>query len=175
MLKNRTMGTDNEYSIFIGNRKKRGGNGDLAGIEIGGGRLITLAQLGHRAQGLGSSLTYSLIGPYDGRRAFPDIFLENGSRLYYDMGHPEYCTPEEDNVLGAVKHDQAGMRVLNETSHLLQGRVDRGEVSYDLGRLRGQIVTHKNSQHNGISWGPHQSYQVERGDGAPSLREYRGI
>ena len=36
-------------------------------------------------------------------------FLENGARLYLDGGdHPEYATPECDDVMELVAHDKAG-------------------------------------------------------------------
>ncbi|PYN23526.1 MAG: Pup--protein ligase, partial [Candidatus Rokuibacteriota bacterium] len=38
-----------------------------------------------------------------------NVFLENGSRLYLDTGfHPEYATPECDDVAELVIHDKAG-------------------------------------------------------------------
>ncbi|HTZ09590.1 MAG TPA: proteasome accessory factor PafA2 family protein, partial [Acidimicrobiales bacterium] len=40
-----------------------------------------------------------------------NVFLENGARLYLDVGsHPEYATPECDNVVDLVTHDKAGER-----------------------------------------------------------------
>src|SRR5437660_2507377 len=46
-----------------------------------------------------------------------NVFLENGARLYLDVGsHPEYATPECDSVLDLVIHDKAGERILE---HLL--------------------------------------------------------
>ncbi len=42
-----------------------------------------------------------------------NVFLRNGARLYLDVGsHPEYATPECDNVLDLVAHDKAGERIL---------------------------------------------------------------
>ncbi len=46
-----------------------------------------------------------------------NVFLRNGARLYLDVGsHPEYATPECDDVIDLVTHDKAGERVL-EGSH----------------------------------------------------------
>src|ERR1700747_3881091 len=40
-----------------------------------------------------------------------NVFLRNGARLYLDVGsHPEYATPECDNVIELVTHDKAGER-----------------------------------------------------------------
>ena len=42
-----------------------------------------------------------------------NVFLENGARLYLDVGsHPEYATPECDDVEELVAHDKAGERIL---------------------------------------------------------------
>src|SRR5580700_3163315 len=38
-----------------------------------------------------------------------NVFLENGARLYLDVGsHPEYATPECDSIADLVVHDKAG-------------------------------------------------------------------
>ena len=38
-----------------------------------------------------------------------NVFLENGARLYLDVGsHPEYATPECDDISELVVHDKAG-------------------------------------------------------------------
>ncbi len=38
-----------------------------------------------------------------------NVFLENGARLYLDVGsHPEYATPECDKISDVVVHDKAG-------------------------------------------------------------------
>jgi hypothetical protein len=42
-----------------------------------------------------------------------NVFLENGARLYLDVGsHPEYATPECDQISDLVAHDKAGERIL---------------------------------------------------------------
>ena len=44
-----------------------------------------------------------------------NVFLENGARLYLDVGsHPEYATPECDSIHEVVVHDKAGERILEE-------------------------------------------------------------
>src|SRR5438067_8343847 len=38
-----------------------------------------------------------------------NVFLKNGARLYLDVGsHPEYATPECDDLIDLVAHDKAG-------------------------------------------------------------------
>ena len=47
-----------------------------------------------------------------------NVFLENGARLYLDVGsHPEYATPECDSLYDLVAHDRAGERVLEGLLH----------------------------------------------------------
>ncbi len=41
-------------------------------------------------------------------------FLFNGGRVYIDMGHIEYCTPECVSVTDVVRYDRAGDRLLLE-------------------------------------------------------------
>ena len=42
-----------------------------------------------------------------------NVFLRNGARLYLDVGsHPEYATPECDDLRELVAHDKAGERIL---------------------------------------------------------------
>ena len=42
-----------------------------------------------------------------------NVFLRNGARLYLDVGsHPEYATPECDDIVDLVTHDKAGERIL---------------------------------------------------------------
>lgn len=39
-------------------------------------------------------------------------FIPNGGRIYADLGHPEYATPECDNPLSATLYAEAGERLL---------------------------------------------------------------
>lgn len=41
-------------------------------------------------------------------------FLENGARLYVDLGHPEYSTPEVTNPLDLIRWEKAGDRILSD-------------------------------------------------------------
>ena len=48
-----------------------------------------------------------------------NVFLENGARLYLDTGfHPEYATPECDDVMDLVVYDKAGERIVEDLLHL---------------------------------------------------------
>jgi proteasome accessory factor A len=44
-----------------------------------------------------------------------NVFLENGGRLYLDVGsHPEFATPECDSIADVVTFDRAGDYILND-------------------------------------------------------------
>jgi hypothetical protein len=59
-----------------------------------------------------------------------NVFLENGARLYLDTGfHPEYATPECDDVAELVSHDKAGERILEDLRHQAEKRLREDELS----------------------------------------------
>ncbi|MGZ9826140.1 Pup--protein ligase [Tsukamurella ocularis] len=86
-----------------------------------------------------------------------NVFLQNGSRLYLDVGsHPEYATAECDSVLQLVTHDKAGERVLED---LL---LDAEQRLQDEG-IGGDIYLFKNNTDSaGNSYGCHENYLVGR-------------
>ena len=88
-----------------------------------------------------------------------NVFLENGSRLYLDVGsHPEYATPECDRITDAVTHDKAGEWIL---SQLVRGAEER---LHEEG-VRGEIYLFKNNTDSaGNSYGCHENYLTERDD-----------
>lgn len=88
-----------------------------------------------------------------------NVFLENGARLYLDVGsHPEYATPECDSILECVAHDRAGERVLE---NLVVGAEQRLR---DEG-IRGTIYLFKNNTDSaGNSYGCHENYLTTRSD-----------
>jgi len=86
-----------------------------------------------------------------------NVFLRNGARLYLSAGsHPEYATPECDNVLDLVAHDKAGERIL-------EGLVtDAGRRLREQG-ITGDIYLFKNNTDSaGNSYGCHENYLVDR-------------
>ena len=57
-------------------------------------------------------------------RMYPDVFLENGARFYQDIGcHPEYATPECDDVAELVAHDKAGERIITRLASTAERRM----------------------------------------------------
>lgn len=86
-----------------------------------------------------------------------NVFLENGARLYLDVGsHPEYATPECDNVASLVAHDKAGERILESLVTAAEMRLrDEG--------IAGQVYLFKNNTDSaGNSYGCHENYLVSR-------------
>lgn len=89
-----------------------------------------------------------------------NVFLENGARLYLDVGsHPEYATPECDALVDVVAHDKAGERILEDLVRAAEERlIEEG--------IRGDIYLFKNNTDSaGNSYGCHENYLVgRRGD-----------
>ena len=88
-----------------------------------------------------------------------NVFLENGARLYLDVGsHPEYATPECDSITDLVTHDKAGERILESLVHSAESRLrDEG--------IRGVVYLFKNNTDSaGNSYGCHENYLTSRRD-----------
>jgi len=146
----------------------------VSGVE--GCRLMASAELPRRIYGIETEygVTCTLRGQ---RRLSPDevarylfrkvvswgrssnVFLENGARLYLDVGsHPEYATPECDSILECVAHDRAGERVL-------EGLVTGAEQRLRDEGIRGTIYLFKNNTDSaGNSYGCHENYLTRRTD-----------
>ena len=94
------------------------------------------------------------------------MFLANGARLYLDVGsHPEYATPECDNVYDVIVHDKAGERILEQ---LLIGAEQRLTEE----GIRGDIYLFKNNTDSaGNSYGCHENFLTSRNDDIGSYSE----
>ena len=88
-----------------------------------------------------------------------NVFLQNGARLYLDVGsHPEYATPECDSIEDLVVHVKAGERILE--SLLVQAEQRLREEG-----IRGVIYLYKNNTDSaGNSYGCHENYLTSRRD-----------
>jgi len=86
-----------------------------------------------------------------------NVFLENGARLYLDVGsHPEYATPECDSLYDVVAHDRAGERIL-------EGLVESAERRLAEEGIRGDIYLYRNNTDSaGNSYGCHENYLIGR-------------
>ena len=76
-----------------------------------------------------------------------NVFLENGARLYLDVGsHPEYATPECDSIEDLVAHDKAGERILEGLPSRAEARLREEGIRGDRlpvqeqHRLGGQLL-----------------------------------
>ncbi|MEX0991974.1 MAG: Pup--protein ligase [Actinomycetota bacterium] len=86
-----------------------------------------------------------------------NVFLENGARLYLDVGsHPEYATPECDSVLDLVAHDKAGERILEALLSAAEVRLHEEGISGDV------YLFKNNTDSAGNSYGCHENYLVAR-------------
>ena len=129
-----------------------------------------------RRRVVGLETEYGISCTFDGRRTVPtedvarrmfrdviawgrssNVFLENGARLYLDVGsHPEYATPECADPLEVVVHERAGDRIVEDLAR-------RTEASLAEEGLRGRVrVFRNNTDFSGNSYGSHENYLVER-------------
>lgn len=77
-------------------------------------------------------------------------FLFNGGRVYIDMQHLEYCTPECVSTADVVRYDRAGDLLLLEAVQALglQGKV--------------QFIRNNIDHYTGATFGCHENYSLER-------------
>ncbi len=95
-----------------------------------------------------------------------NVFLENGSRLYLDVGsHPEYATAECDSLTDLVAQDKAGETILREL-------VEHAQAQLSEEGIRGDIFLFKNNtDSSGNSYGCHENYCIERIDDLTRLEQ----
>lgn len=88
-----------------------------------------------------------------------NVFLENGARLYLDVGsHPEYATPECDQLTDLVAHDKAGEVILCRL-------VQAAELRLKEEGIKGHVYVFKNNTDSaGNSYGCHENYLTLRND-----------
>jgi proteasome accessory factor A len=77
-------------------------------------------------------------------------FLFNGGRLYLDMGHVEYCTPECLNLADVVAYDRAG-------EHLLQQGLDELSLADEVSFIKNNI-----DHYTSATFGCHENYLLRR-------------
>lgn len=88
-----------------------------------------------------------------------DVFLENGARLYVDVGeHPEYASPECARAREAVVADRAGEEIMRLLAESANERLrERGIRLYVL-----KNNTDGYGLGQGHAWGCHENYQIPR-------------
>src|SRR5262245_16684476 len=77
-------------------------------------------------------------------------FLFNGGRIYIDMGHLEYCTPECLSLIDVLRYDHAGDALVMQA---VKGLRLSSEVSF----IRNNI-----DHYTGATFGCHENYLVRR-------------
>lgn len=77
-------------------------------------------------------------------------FLLNGGRIYLDMGHLEYATPECITLSDVVTYDRAGDRILQQT-------LEETGLSQ-----RVSIIKNNIDHYTGATFGSHENYLVAR-------------
>ncbi len=139
-MKRRVYGLENEYGIICSADKK-------------GGKALSIQ----------NSVVY-LFREIISKRMYPDVFLENGARFYQDIGcHPEYATPECDDVRELVAHDRAGERIIEYLAKSAEKKM-RQEG------LPGKISVFKNNTDTpGNTYGCHENYLMDRSVGFRQL------
>ncbi|HVR36169.1 MAG TPA: proteasome accessory factor PafA2 family protein [Methylomirabilota bacterium] len=77
-------------------------------------------------------------------------FLFNGGRVYIDMGHLEYCTPECPSALETVLYDRAGDQLLLEATRALK-------LEQHVSFIRNNV-----DHYTGATFGCHENYSLQR-------------
>ena len=130
-MENRIYGLENEYGLIFSAKEKSS---------------VPLERiLGYLFEGIISNSWSS------------NAFLANGARFYQDTGcHPEYATPECDNVFDLVVYDKAGERILEASLHLAEKRMKEDGIDGDI------FIYKNNTDSAGNTYGCHENYLVAR-------------
>ena len=128
----------------------------IQGLENEYGIICTSDRCGGKARSIQNAVMYLFREIISGRM-YPDVFLENGARFYQDIGcHPEYATPECDNVVDLVTHDKAGERIIERLS------VSAEKKMREDGFLGKISVFKNNTDTPGNTYGCHENYLMDR-------------
>ena len=128
----------------------------IYGLENEYGIICTPERRGGKALSIQNAVMYLFREIISGRM-YPDVFLENGARFYQDIGcHPEYATPECDNVLELVTHDKAGERIIERLSVTAEKKM---RVDGFFGKIS---VFKNNTDTPGNTYGCHENYLMDR-------------
>ncbi|MGJ3509267.1 Pup--protein ligase [Enemella sp. A6] len=86
-----------------------------------------------------------------------NVFLENGSRVYLDVGsHPEYATGECDSVPQVVVHDRAGELILHDLALGAEQQLAAEQITSRIHLFKNNVDSY------GHSYGCHENYLVRR-------------
>ena len=105
-----------------------------------------------------SEIAMEMFRPVVSRSRSTNTYVDNGSRLYVDVGaHPEYATAESRTVLEAVEQDAAGEAIMTRLAHAYQARLSEQYGSY----VRVHMFKN-NVDSQGHSFGCHENYLLRR-------------
>ena len=128
----------------------------IYGLENEYGIICTPERRGGKALSIQNAVMYLFREIISGRM-YPDVFLENGARFYQDIGcHPEYATPECDNVVELVTHEKAGERIIERLSVTAEKKM---RVDGFFGKIS---VFKNNTDTPGNTYGCHENYLMDR-------------
>lgn len=136
---NRVVGLETEYGCLVSTDDRQGGP-DAFPIRVKN-YLFKVARMG------AIDLHYRDYEEPPGNGGF----LLNGGRLYLDMGHIEYSTPECISLRDMVAFDCAG-------DYLLQSAVENMGLGERVSFLKNNI-----DHHTGATFGCHENYLMKRG------------
>ena len=86
-----------------------------------------------------------------------NAFLTNGARFYQDTGcHPEYSTPECDDLFDLILHDKAGERILEACLPIAEDRLREEGLSGDI------FIFKNNTDSLGNTYGCHENFLMRR-------------
>lgn len=86
-----------------------------------------------------------------------NIFTDNASRLYLDVGsHPEIATGECDSLTQLLNYERAGDAIVNDLA------VKAEKTLRDMGLAKSLILFKNNVDSQGNSYGCHENYLISR-------------
>ncbi|KFI45401.1 proteasome accessory factor A [Bifidobacterium bohemicum] len=117
-----------------------------------------LAATGTRRHCEASEAAMAMFRPVVMKARSTNTYLENGARLYLDVGsHPEYATAEARDPMDALKQDLAGEAIMRNLASSAQQEL---RTSYGAGTT--VHVFKNNADSSGHSFGCHENYLVRR-------------
>ncbi|WP_314033665.1 Pup--protein ligase [Dietzia sp. CH92] len=136
----------------------------IVGIETEFG-ITSVSGEGARSLGADEIARY-LFRPVVERWRSSNVFLDNGARLYLDVGsHPEYATAECDGLRQIVAHDRAGERIVDDLALA-------AEESLAAEGIDARVYLFKNNTDSvGNSYGCHENYLLDRSTQVRSIAD----
>ena len=98
-----------------------------------------------------------LFRPVVDKHQATNIFTDNASRLYLDVGsHPEIATGECDSLTQLLNYERAGDAIVNDLA------VQAESTLQNMGLAKSLILFKNNVDSQGNSYGCHENYLISR-------------